>query len=125
MPNPSSRSANAELRFLNEPSASQKPRPMWIGPLGSSRGKAICWYFYKENGKENGNSRDYRDYIIAIIEGVHRGYIGIIEKKMEATTWALGVAVMALPVVAVEVAVLVYSGNASGSWNGGGSKART
>ena len=85
MPTPSSHSANAELRFLNEPNASQKPRPMWIGPLGSSRGKAICWYFYKDNGKENGNYRDHRDYI-GIIEGVHRGYIAIIEKKMETTT---------------------------------------
>ena len=32
----------------------------------------------RDNGKDNGNSRDYRLYI-----GDYRGYIGIVEKKME------------------------------------------
>ena len=33
---------------------------------------------YRDNGKENGNYRNYR------------GYIGIMDKKMETTIWGLG-----------------------------------
>ena len=39
---------------------------------------------YRDNGKENGNYRNYRDYI-GIIYGSYKGYMGIMEKKMETT----------------------------------------
>ena len=39
---------------------------------------------YRESGKENGNYRDYGDYI-GSIKGSYLGYIGIMEKKMETT----------------------------------------
>ena len=35
---------------------------------------------YRDNGKDNGNYRDYRGYI-----GLYRGHIGIMEKKMGTT----------------------------------------
>ena len=37
-----------------------------------------------DNGKENGNYKDYRAYI-GIIGYMYRGYMGIMEKKMETT----------------------------------------
>ena len=39
---------------------------------------------YWDNGKENGNYRDYRGYIRVIL-GLYWGYIGIMENKMETT----------------------------------------
>ena len=44
---------------------------------------------YRDNGKENGNYRDYRDYVGYIL-GVILGCIGIMEKKME-TTGTIGI----------------------------------
>ena len=37
---------------------------------------------YRDNGKENGIYRDYRDYIRL---GLYWGYIGIVENKTETT----------------------------------------
>ena len=41
-----------------------------------------------DNGKENGNYRDYCCYI-GVIWGEYWDYIGIMEKKMEATLYEL------------------------------------
>ena len=38
----------------------------------------LCW----DNGKENGNYRDYRAFI-GVIQGMYWGYIGIMENKTE------------------------------------------
>ena len=43
---------------------------------------------YRDNGKENGNYRDYRDYVGYIL-GLYWGNIGIMEKKMETTILGL------------------------------------
>ena len=43
----------------------------------------------RDNGKEHGSYRDYR-VSIGFIMGyiyIYQGYIGILEKKMEATVW--------------------------------------
>ena len=37
---------------------------------------------YWDNGKENGNYRDYKAFI-GVIQGMYWGYFGIMEKKME------------------------------------------
>ena len=39
---------------------------------------------YWDNGKENGNYRDYR-VNIGVMLGIYWGYIGIMENKMETT----------------------------------------
>ena len=39
---------------------------------------------YTDSGKENGNYRDYRDYV-GVLWWLFWGYIRIVEKKMETT----------------------------------------
>ena len=49
------------------------------GPL--YREYRVTKELFRDNGKENGNYRDYRDYLGII--GLQRGYIGIMENKTE------------------------------------------
>ena len=71
-----------------------------MGRLGAS--DIVLWGYilglYWDNGKENGNYynglyRDYRVYT-GVILGIYRGYIGIMEKKMETTIvlWSIATA---------------------------------
>ena len=44
----------------------------------------MYWGYIGNNGKENGNYRDYKAFI-GVIQGMYWGYIGMMEKNMEAT----------------------------------------
>ena len=46
---------------------------------------AFLMGLYRDNGKENGNYKDYRDYVGDIL-GLYWGYIGIREKNRK---WCL------------------------------------
>ena len=57
--------------------------------LGGGLGFTLQAIHFWDNGKENGNYRDYRDYVGYIL-GLYWGNIGIMEKKMETTIQGLG-----------------------------------
>ena len=61
-------------------SASVWPRQHLRGRRRRSRG---YMGLYRDNGKEKGNYRNYRDDMGII--GLHWGYIGIMENRMETT----------------------------------------
>ena len=51
-----------------------------------NQSRAEAYLEYRDNGKENGNYH----IIVGHILGIFKGYIGIMEKKMETTFGGLG-----------------------------------